>query len=172
MEITYRRLAYQDSDQYREIRLESLKLHPESFGSNYEEQKAMPKLMFQKAIEQPYDDRFIIGAFNHCNLIGITGFIPFVFEKEDEYKNTGTIIQVYVKASFRSKGIGFNLMNKAVKEAFQLPYIQKIILGVRKDNISAIRVYQKIGFQSIKHVNVEKEEEHPEILTMILSRAE
>jgi len=39
MKITYRKLESTDSTQYREIRLESLKDHPNSYSSSYEEQK-------------------------------------------------------------------------------------------------------------------------------------
>ena len=76
MKISYRKLGSAETRQYREIRLESLKLHPESFGSTFEEQSKLPKLMFEKALEQPVDDRFVIGAFDQKVLIGICGFIP------------------------------------------------------------------------------------------------
>ena len=42
MSITYRRLLAADSKRYREIRVESLKNHPETFGSGYEQQEKMP----------------------------------------------------------------------------------------------------------------------------------
>jgi hypothetical protein len=61
MNISYRKLAPDESKQYREIRLESLRLHPESFDSGYEEQSKLPKLKFEKAIEEPGIDRFVWG---------------------------------------------------------------------------------------------------------------
>ena len=42
MDIQYRALMPADSFQYRQIRLESLKLHPECFGSGYQEQVNHP----------------------------------------------------------------------------------------------------------------------------------
>ncbi len=56
MPIKYRKLVPGDSGSYRKIRLVSLQTHPESFGASYDEQKLQPKLMFEKAIEQPVDD--------------------------------------------------------------------------------------------------------------------
>ena len=56
MDIIYRKLAAADSKTYREIRLEGLKLDPESFGVSFEEQSNLSKLMFEKALEQPVDD--------------------------------------------------------------------------------------------------------------------
>ncbi|MFT5880605.1 MAG: hypothetical protein ACI86X_001734 [Moritella sp.] len=38
MEIQYRALMPGDSFQYRQVRLDSLKLHPECFGSGYRDQ--------------------------------------------------------------------------------------------------------------------------------------
>ena len=78
MKISYRKLTANDAVQYRAIRLESLKAHPESFGSTYAEQSRLPKLMFEKALEQPVDARFVIGAFEHDDRPGICDFIPFV----------------------------------------------------------------------------------------------
>ena len=78
MKISYQKLTANDAAQYRAIRLESLKAHPGSFGSAFAEQSQLPKLMFEKALEQLVDARFVIGAFDHDELTGIFGFIPFV----------------------------------------------------------------------------------------------
>lgn len=56
MDIAYRKSVVADSKPYRDIRLESLKLEPESFGVSFEEQSKLPKLLFEKAPEQPIDD--------------------------------------------------------------------------------------------------------------------
>ena len=77
MSITFRKLVLGDSGQYRKIRLESLKIHPESFGATYEEERLIPKLRFEKAIEEPFDERFIFGAFNLKELIGNQGHLHF-----------------------------------------------------------------------------------------------
>ena len=98
MEIAYRRLDRADAAQYRAIRLESMKAHPESFGSGYEQQSKLPKLMFEKALEQPMDDRFLIGAFDQHELIGICGFVPLA-SFQPELAGVGEIIQVYVRRS-------------------------------------------------------------------------
>ncbi|MCA9941291.1 MAG: hypothetical protein KC418_21770, partial [Anaerolineales bacterium] len=101
--ISYRKLAAADAGLYREIRLESLRLHPESFGSGYEAQRKLPKLMFERALESPVDNRFLWGAFDGPRLIGICGYIPFVMGDLDtpDLRNTGTIIQMYVQAAYR-----------------------------------------------------------------------
>lgn len=148
MKISYRKLVSVDSAQYREIRLESLKAHPESFGSTFDEQRKLPKLMFEKALEQPFDERFVIGAFDQKALIGICGFIPFVLDNNLDLSNVGTIIQMYVRAMYSGRKIGLNLVKATIREAFTLPDIEQIMLGVKEGNLSAVRVYEQAGFQT------------------------
>jgi RimJ/RimL family protein N-acetyltransferase len=147
MNISYRKLQAIDSAQYREIRLESLKAHPDSFGSDYEEQRQLPKLMFEKALEQPVDNRFIFGAFDQGELIGICGFLPFAKVNDLELSHTGTIVQMYVRSTYSGRRIGLSLVIDTLRDAFKDPQIEHIILGVKEGNMSAIRVYEQAGFQ-------------------------
>jgi ribosomal protein S18 acetylase RimI-like enzyme len=167
MKISYRKLASADSTQYREIRLESLKLHPESFGSTFEEQSKLPKLMFEKALEQPTDDRFVVGAFDRQALIGICGFIPFALDNKRQLRNTGAIIQMYVKPAYRGRKIGLSLVKAAIDEAFNLAAIEQIVLGVKAGNMSAIRVYEQAGFQTYQPEGSETEVNEDGLLMVI-----
>jgi RimJ/RimL family protein N-acetyltransferase len=171
MAISYRKLLPRDSAQYREIRLESLKAHPESFGSTFEEQKKLPKLMFEKAIEQPYDSRFVVGAFDQKEIIGICGFVPFASEYFQDLENAGTIIQMYVKPTYRGRRIGFNLVKTVVDEAFRLPDIDKVVLGVKEGNLSAIRVYEQAGFLNYSPAENETERHDDSFRTMMIHRS-
>ena len=111
MNLTYQKLTEIDSIAYREMRLESLKLHPISFGTTYEEQKKLPKLRFQKTLEDPRSTKFLIGAFDQGDLIGICGFVPFLLDENIQLNKVGTIVQMYVKASHRGQKVGLNLIN-------------------------------------------------------------
>jgi len=146
MNISYRKLVSADSRQYREIRLESLKLHPESFGSTFNEQCQLPKLMFERALEQPIDDRFVIGVFDKQVLIGICGFIPFALDNTHHFRKAGTLIQMYIKSAYRGRKIGLNLVSAVIDEAFKIPDIEQVVLSVKQGNMSAIRVYEQAGF--------------------------
>jgi len=169
MNISYRTLVAVDSRHYRDIRLESLKLHPESFASTFEEQSKLPKLMFEKALEQPVDDRFVMGAFDQQTLIGMCGFIP-VSSDHDDLRNAGAIIQMYVKPAYRGRKIGLGLIKAVLQEAFKLPGIDQIVLGVMKGNMSAIRVYEQAGFERYTPVGRETDVNQDE-LRMIIRRA-
>jgi RimJ/RimL family protein N-acetyltransferase len=146
MKISYRKLGPADAGQYRAIRLESLKLHPDSFGSSYEEQRELPKLMFEKALKAPVDDRFVMGAFEQEALIGICGFIPFIADEYQALRPAGTLIQMYVRPAYRGRKIGLGLVKALMHEAFSLPNIDHIVLEVTEGNMGAIRVYEQAGF--------------------------
>lgn len=147
MTISYRKLGAADAKQYREVRLESLKLHPDSFGSSYEEQRDLPKLRFERALEERVKEQFLVGAFDGGVLIGICGFVPLL-NKREKLPGSGEIIQVYVKAAYGGRKIGVSLVKATLNKAFQREEIELIILRVRRDNASAVRIYRQAGFQT------------------------
>lgn len=147
MNLSYRKLVAADATKYRAIRLECLKAFPDNFGSTFEEQSKLPKLMFEAALAQPPDERFVMGAFDQHKLIGICGFVPVRSGYKHIPKHTGLCIQVYVKSAYSGKRIGLGLMQNMLAEAFELTDIDQIILEVKEGNASAIRVYEQAGFQ-------------------------
>jgi len=172
MNISHRKLGPNDSAQYRKIRLESLKTHPESFGSTFEEQSKLPKLMFEGAIDKPVDERFIIGSFDQTELIGICGFIPFVPNSNQNYRNTGIIIQMFVKATYSGRRIGLSLIKTTICEAFKISDIEQIVLAVKKENMSAIRVYEQAGFTIYNSVGKKMESSEDGLQNMVIYRDE
>ena len=122
MKVTYRKLSPADSKHYRAIRLECLKAHPQNFGSTFEEQNKLPKLMFEEAIERAARDRFVIGAFDEQVLIGIGGFILSA-PPEGRWPREGTIIQVYVRSTYSGRKIGLNLTRAVIREAFKMDHM-------------------------------------------------
>ena len=58
-----------------------------------------------------------------------------------------TITNIAVKEEFRGRGIGAMLLKEALDEAKRRD-IAAVTLEVRKSNASAIRLYEKFGFES------------------------
>ena len=54
---------------------------------------------------------------------------------------------IIVQTNFRDLGIGFNLINEAIRESKKLNNKEKIILSVFSDNTRALYLYKKMGFQ-------------------------
>ena len=170
MSISYRKLVSGDSLQYREIRLHSLKTQPESFGSTFAAQSILPQLMFERALEQPVDHRFVIGAFDQIQLLGICGFLPFAQDHHRKLNNTGTLVQLYLRPAFRGKGVGLELVRATLHQAFICRSIDQVILGVKSANNSAIRVYQDAGFISYNSSLAHGEIDDDDLQMMIIHR--
>lgn len=146
MRIVYRKLQPGESPGYRDIRLESLKAHPGYFESSYQEQSSLSRLMFEEAIDQPQDERFVIGAFDNDHIVGICGFVPLTSSSFPRLENAGSLIQLYVKPHHRGRGIGLRLVENLVEGGFQIPGIDCIVLEVREDNQTAIWIFEQVGF--------------------------
>jgi RimJ/RimL family protein N-acetyltransferase len=58
-------------------------------------------------------------------------------------------IAVSVKKAFWSMGVGTELMRTLIAFARQTNEIEIIHLGVRSDNVNAIKLYNKMGFEEI-----------------------
>jgi len=71
MDIKYRALRTEDSLQYRRVRLDSLKLHPECFGAKYLEQVNLQTLYFEKLIADGDEKNIMLGAFDGSKLVGL-----------------------------------------------------------------------------------------------------
>jgi RimJ/RimL family protein N-acetyltransferase len=144
MDIHYRKLLPPDTIQYREIRLEALKLFPESFGSDYESEAAKPKLHMEIGIEQQAADTFLMGAFDGEKLFGICGFMR---DLRPKVQHRGLIIQMYIQPAYQGKKLGLQLLQATTAEAFKTPEVEQIVLGVITHNISAIKTYEQAGFK-------------------------
>ncbi len=148
--MNYRKLQPNESSIYRAIRLESLKAFPESFCTKYDEAIQIEKFRFEYDIEHQEQERFVIGAFDQENLIGICAFAK-------GENSVGDIYQMYVKKEYQNSGIGFQLLHKTIFEAQQLHPKLTIQLEVTKGNHNAYNLYKKVGFIEVAN-NEDKEE--------------
>lgn len=70
------------------------------------------------------------------------GYISFLTSKRH---NNGRIYSIAVSADYRGKGVATLLIDEVMERA-KATGMRKIFLEVRKDNISAISLYEKKGF--------------------------
>jgi ribosomal protein S18 acetylase RimI-like enzyme len=151
MNIQYRKLLPEESTIYRTIRLESLKKFPESFCADYEEALKTEKFRIEYDIENQLAERFVVGAFNEDQVIGICTFV------KDE-NDKGNIYQMYVKEEYQGKNIGRHLIQKVIEEANKEFKDIEIYLEVKNTNVKAHRLYQKIGFTEIPDVELNEDD--------------
>lgn len=144
MNIEYRNLLPHESSIYRAIRLESLEKFPASFGAQYHEALQIEKFRLEGDIEHQTPGRFVIGAFDNQDMVGIC-----VFVKEENA--AGSIYQMYVKESYQGKNVGSGLIQATINEARQRFSSVDIFLEVTPHNVKAYGLYKKIGFEAIKN---------------------
>lgn len=164
MKITYRTLQFEDAAKYRQLRLESLRQHPDMFGSSYLEQSQLKKLMFERAIEERAGDRLMMGAWHRDALIGICGLLAFNFYDVPKH---GVIIQMYVQDLYRGKRIGLALVRATLEAAFGAFDIDGVVLEVKIHNERAIRVYRQAGFERFE---VDASKAEPDSIYMRIGR--
>lgn len=73
----------------------------------------------------------------------VIGFISYGPYRDSDLENNGEIYAVYILSEYYGMGIGYQLMQEA---CWLLKAYSRIIVWVFKENIKAIRFYQKCGF--------------------------
>lgn len=123
---------------YREIRLEALRLHPEAFGSSFEDEAARPLAFF----EQRLTGNKIFGGFRGLELLGTAGFMP---ESGAKRVHKGHLWGMYVRPEARGSGLARRLVEAVLEHAqYQVELIQlSVVLG----NVAAHRLYLSLGFE-------------------------
>jgi ribosomal-protein-alanine N-acetyltransferase len=98
---------------------------------------------FQSELEKPYSQTYVLTDEETDEKV--IGYVVF-WIMYDECQ----ILNVAVDPEYRRRGYGLMMVRKAIDAALR-QNIQKASLNVRKSNLSAIAIYQKIGF-TITHV--------------------
>lgn len=89
-----------------------------------------------------------------------TGFLYFLIKEDDQFigyisvqPRGGDLFlsKIYVKSSKRGKGYGKKAMQFAERLAKEKG-LKRIVLTVNKNNVNAIRAYEKLGFKNLGSV--------------------
>ncbi|MBU2710708.1 GNAT family N-acetyltransferase [Zooshikella harenae] len=133
-----------DAEQYKKIRLNALLSCPESFAQSFDFEQTQPLNYFADKITQS-NQSFVVGVFNKNQLVGTAGV-----SRQDRLKRShkGMIWGFYVDKSFQKNGLGKHLLEKIIDEAKQFKDLTQLQLVVISENISAIKLYQKYGFET------------------------
>ncbi len=80
----------------------------------------------------------LICGIHNDKIIGFSGLIT------DDYKNKG-IFEIFIHKNYRNAGIGKELTQSIIEYSKNIG-LKQINLSVRKNNIPAIKLYEKMGF--------------------------
>lgn len=136
-----RKLKSDDWEQWNVVRTEALDAAPFAFGRSNEDELPTRKGKFESNINR--DDRFIIGAFDQGEMIGISGF--FRHEPIKTF-HKATVWSVFVKPKFQQRGLGRKIMEETLRLAWQMNGLEIILIGVSSDSLAAFQLYRSLGF--------------------------
>jgi RimJ/RimL family protein N-acetyltransferase len=131
-------LDVSDVDEFRDVRLESLRLHPEAFASSYKVEAAEPLQRFRDRLAR--GGRF--GGFVKGGLVGVAGL-----SRHDAagLRHKGVLIGMYVRESERGTGLADEIVSAVIAHA--RAQVELVQLSVATTNSRAVRFYERMGFK-------------------------
>jgi ribosomal protein S18 acetylase RimI-like enzyme len=141
-----RPLTTTDAEAYQALRLRSLREHPEAFALALEEEQQTSLETVAGRLERSSTERYILGAFEGENLIGILSFRRWEGLK---IRHRASIGGMYVPPELRGRGVGKTLLEEAIDRASALIGVEDLILAVTVGNEQARALYLKVGFTPV-----------------------
>jgi RimJ/RimL family protein N-acetyltransferase len=135
-----RALGATDAEEYRRVRLDALRLHPEAFGASYEEEAQLNHHQIVERLAAPGFTRF--GAFADGRLIGLAGLQIRPGAKE---RHKAHLFSMYVDATHRRRGLAQRLVEAVISGARERGALV-LHLSVTVGNVAAHRLYHRMGF--------------------------
>ena len=142
---TIRRIQAGETDLYKQIRLAALKEAPYAFGSTYDSALERSDESWRAQVESSAQgsDRATFIAFSDNVPIGIAALY-----RDKEKRDTGELLQVWVRPEFRGTRVIWDLMDEIFQWAAENNF-DEVIAGVTKENTRALKLYAKYGFSTM-----------------------
>jgi GNAT superfamily N-acetyltransferase len=141
--VSVRNLKPADSGLYRALMLRGYTEHENAFTSTFEERATKPLEWWTRRLQDP--TTITIGAFDAGDaMIGTVRLEAFQRARE---KHKIHLAAMYVMRDYAGKGVGRKLVDEALVEARKMGGIEIMSLTVTADNLPALRLYGKVGFQ-------------------------
>lgn len=134
--------SVEDAEQYREIRLNSLKTTPEAYAASYEEEVDLTVEDIHRKFHAK--DTYTYGGFHDGELVGI---ITLYHDQLKKLSHRAHIGGMYVSPHKRDLGMGKALMQEAINKAKNLEGVEQVYLAVVSTNVAAKRLYTSMGFE-------------------------
>ncbi|KHJ69246.1 hypothetical protein QU24_04805 [Pantoea rodasii] len=132
-----RRITESDLGNFRELRLEALRLHPDAFGASYEECSHKPLQFFAEQLRASD----IFGGYDHHNIL--QGMIGVSRSQLSKLSHVANIWGMYVRPEMRGSGLSSLLMEAALNSAGSAKTVK---LSVVTTNLVAYALYRSFGF--------------------------
>ena len=133
-----RTLNPNDFEIWKQLRIDAVKNQPQSFGESYEEVAAQNYQHFCESIKNDT----LFGYEISGKAVGVVGVYGL---KHKNTRHRGALFWLYVAPEHRRKKIAQQLVKHALADAAQC--YRMLHLAVNTENIAAISLYQKFGFE-------------------------
>lgn len=137
-----RLLTEKDAQAYRDLRLEALQKNPEAFAATFEDEQKNSIEYYQNRFKR--NEFWTYGYLTQNELVGV---VTLIREQGPKLNHRSSIVAMYVTKKERKRGFGKELMQTVIQQAKKIGGIEQIYLSVVTTNISAISLYQALGFE-------------------------
>lgn len=132
-------LLPEDSENYRELRLQGLREVPTAFSSSYEEEIRWTLELFSEQLK----NTVIWGCFIGNKLVSIMGVYQQYSRKTCHIAH---LFGIYTDLNYRNKGYASSIFKEMVK---RLPAeIEQLLLSLEANNDRAYNGYKSMGFKN------------------------
>jgi GNAT superfamily N-acetyltransferase len=146
MAVEIRQLGPGDAAAFHSVRLQGLRESPEAFGSTYEEEVGSSLDLIAQRLEPAREPtaRVVLGAFADDALVGVVGCHQ---EAKAKARHKAVIWGMYVVPEMRGRGLGRQLLRRAIAEARTWPNVERMTITVVERVHQARELYLSAGFQ-------------------------
>jgi RimJ/RimL family protein N-acetyltransferase len=139
---TVRRIHFDESAQYKRIRIESLKDAPYAFNTKYQEaiRRSDKEWMEEANSYAVGNEKCAFFAFANRKIIGLCAL-----SRQKDKSDEGELVQLWINPDFRGQKISRDLVDSALAWGKD-NRITRIIANVKYYNERAIRFLEKCGF--------------------------
>lgn len=139
--ITITQISPDRWQEYKELRLESLRDFQIAFDSSYDEEATLTDQEWQEKFSDP--NYFAIFAEDDGKLVGK---MEVEWDPRRILRHIGELFGVYIKPEYQHHGIG-SLLWEEVEKIAKTKGLEKFWLDVISTNEPAIHLYKKMGFE-------------------------
>ena len=140
--VTIRPAELADAENFRALRLQALRDHPDAFSADYAFNASQPISYWEQRLSAPSNKGIIFFAESQPALVGMCGVRR---GNSPATQHSATVWGVFVRDEWRGLRIAENLIQQCVAWA-SAHEVSSLRLGVVTTNSSAVRCYRRCGF--------------------------
>jgi ribosomal protein S18 acetylase RimI-like enzyme len=141
-DVTITRLAPDDWQDFKVLRLDALSTDPQAFEASYEALRAKPDAYWAEQLQRAAEGNgyWLLFAKRDQRLVGMAGALFC------EERKTANITSVFVSKTARGQGVGTELMGALLEELRQDRSVERLRLYVNVAQTAALHLYDHFGF--------------------------